>query len=388
VRFAPEVQAELLKSCFTDRWDQKRPEAASVSELRRFIEEAILLDLKKAAFDTEDAALIPDAGACTECPKRTGNDRMLFGDVKQGDRCSDPVCFARKLERTVAGRIEALGTRGKKAVRISGSYNRTPALPKDALTTREYDRIANGKTCDDTAFGVFVDGTEKGRQIRVCANAKCAVHGFAPGQARGSAQDKEKRAKARVEALTRWRVFQAIFEASSKVQLQDEDYLRVVEFAIWRADHNGLMRTAKVVGWDKELFSYGGRAKLREQLGKVDFDQAMAVALLASVSSELTVSEHNSAKAEHPKALARSFKVDTGAIRRQVVEEVAGKRKGGGEGRGERGVTIVASLMVLLDRCCQGLARILAASLAAEVNDCNTGYRRLDHYTPVAYHSL
>ena len=29
-----------------------------------------------------------------------------------------------------------------------------------------------------------------------------------------------------------------------------------MEFAIWRADHNGLMRTAKVVGWDNELFSH------------------------------------------------------------------------------------------------------------------------------------
>jgi len=307
VRFAPDVQANLLRVCFTDRWNQKRPEAASVSELRRFIEEAILLDLKKAAFDTDNATLIPEAGACTDCPKRTGNDRMLFNDVKKGDICSDPGCFGRKLERAVDVRIEMLEAKGKKVVRISSSYNRTPSLPKDALTTGQYDRIANEKTCDDTAFGVLVDGSEKGRQIRVCTNAKCAVHGFAAGQARGSAQDKEKRAKARAEGLTRWRIFQAIFQASSQVQLQDEDYLKVVEFAIWRAEHNGLLRTAKVVGWDKELFSYGGREKLRAQLGKVDFDQAMSVALLASVSSELTVSEYNSAKAERLEALARSF---------------------------------------------------------------------------------
>ncbi len=39
---------------------------------------------------------------------------------------------------------------GKKAVRISGRYNRTPALPPDALTTGQYDRITNGKSCEDT----------------------------------------------------------------------------------------------------------------------------------------------------------------------------------------------------------------------------------------------
>ena len=127
---------------------------------------------------------------------------------------------------------------------------------------------------------------------------------------------------------------EAIFQASSQVQLQDEDYLRVAEFAIWRADHNGLVRTAKAVGWDKELFSYGGRATLRSQLAKVEFDQAMTVALLASVSSELTVSEYNSAKAERLEVLARSFKVDTAAIRRRVAEEVAGKTKGRAAGKG------------------------------------------------------
>ncbi|MBO0911572.1 MAG: hypothetical protein J2P13_07235 [Acidobacteria bacterium] len=109
------------------------------------------------------------------------------------------------------------------------------------------------KTCDDTAFGVYVDGKEKGKHIKVCTNSKCAVHGYAAAQAHGSAQDKEKRAKAKVEALTRMCIFQAIFQASSQFQLQDEDYLKVVEFAIWRAGHNGLMRTAKVVGWNCNL---------------------------------------------------------------------------------------------------------------------------------------
>lgn len=118
---------------------------------------------------------------------------------------------------------------------------------------------------------------------------------------------KEKRAKAKAEALTRMCIFRAIFQAPSEVQLQDENYLRVVEFAIWRVDHNSLMRTAKVVGWDKELFSYGGRSTLRAQLAKVDFDQTVTVALLASVSSELSVNEYTSAKADRLEALAKSF---------------------------------------------------------------------------------
>ena len=52
----------------------------------------------------------------------------------------------------------------------------------------------------------------------------------------------------------------------------------------------------------------------------------MTVALLASVSSELSVSEYNSGKAERLQALAKSFRVDTAAIRRQVAAEVAAKK--------------------------------------------------------------
>jgi hypothetical protein len=77
---------------------------------------------------------------------------------------------------------------------------------------------------------------------------------------------------------------------------------------------------------DKELFSYGGRSKLWAELAKVDFDQAMTVALLASVSSEVSVSEYSSAKAERLEALARTFHVDIAAIRKQVAAEVAARK--------------------------------------------------------------
>ena len=50
----------------------------------------------------------------------------------------------------------------------------------------QYDRITNGKTCNDNAFGVFGDGSEKAKQIKACTNGKMRGHGFAAGQVRGS----------------------------------------------------------------------------------------------------------------------------------------------------------------------------------------------------------
>lgn len=92
---------------------------------------------------------------------------MLFGDVKQGDVCSNPLCFGKKIERTIDVTLLALEASSKKVACLSSQYNRTPQTPKDALTTAQYDRIHNGKACDDTVIGVFIDGSEEAKQIKL-----------------------------------------------------------------------------------------------------------------------------------------------------------------------------------------------------------------------------
>src|SRR5438132_9383895 len=64
-----------------------------------FIQSRYMLSLEGAPFDVTDAELAPEAGACATCPKRTGNQRELFGDVASADVCTDPECFDVKKER-------------------------------------------------------------------------------------------------------------------------------------------------------------------------------------------------------------------------------------------------------------------------------------------------
>jgi ParB/RepB/Spo0J family partition protein len=75
-----------------------RGEPMSFRQARDFIEREYMLDLKSAPFQIADSSLVPKAGACNVCPKRTGNQPELFGDVKSGDTCTDPPCFAAKRE--------------------------------------------------------------------------------------------------------------------------------------------------------------------------------------------------------------------------------------------------------------------------------------------------
>lgn len=79
--------------------------------------EAVLADvlqlrLNTAPFPIKDATLIPAAGGCNHCPKRTGANPDLFSDVPDDDTCTDPECHSgkhtahnerRKVEARAAG---------------------------------------------------------------------------------------------------------------------------------------------------------------------------------------------------------------------------------------------------------------------------------------------
>lgn len=68
----------------------------SFRRAREILQNEFMLDLDRAPFDPQDAALLPKAGNCTACPKRTGNAPDLFDDVGSKDVCTDPVCFGMK----------------------------------------------------------------------------------------------------------------------------------------------------------------------------------------------------------------------------------------------------------------------------------------------------
>lgn len=88
------LQAEALRNIVTDQYDGPM----TLEQARGLIEQEFMLRLEKAPFDTGDAKLLPKAGACTTCPKRTGAQRELFSDVKSPDLCTDPRCHKTKVD--------------------------------------------------------------------------------------------------------------------------------------------------------------------------------------------------------------------------------------------------------------------------------------------------
>lgn len=62
----------------------------------RHVQQNYMVDLTRALFKLTDATLLPLAGACTKCPKKSGNQPEVFSDTKSADVCTDPNCYAEK----------------------------------------------------------------------------------------------------------------------------------------------------------------------------------------------------------------------------------------------------------------------------------------------------
>lgn len=89
------LQAAATKEILTGGRDK---EALSYREAVDLVQRDYMLRLDEAPFDRADATLVAAAGACTVCPKRTGNQKELFADVKSADVCTDPKCYQGKVE--------------------------------------------------------------------------------------------------------------------------------------------------------------------------------------------------------------------------------------------------------------------------------------------------
>ena len=70
-------------------------------------------DLAKAPFSRKDEALVPKAGACLNCAKRTGAQADLLDDTGKVDLCLDGTCYAAKLKAHGAQLVAKFEAEGK-----------------------------------------------------------------------------------------------------------------------------------------------------------------------------------------------------------------------------------------------------------------------------------
>lgn len=107
----PQLQIKALKEISVK--DFYGAPAYSHRKAADLIRREYMLGLSDARFKVTDATLVPEAGACRTCSKRTGHDPDLFADVKGADVCTDPPCYHRKQEAHTAQQLKAAHESGQ-----------------------------------------------------------------------------------------------------------------------------------------------------------------------------------------------------------------------------------------------------------------------------------
>jgi ParB family transcriptional regulator, chromosome partitioning protein len=229
-RLQPRDQQEVL-SQLNQTGKKGAVEFPSVARLQEWVESEIFLDLKGAVFSKDDAGLLPEAGPCTTCAKRTGFNPMLFPEVKQKDQCTDRECFQQKLHAFVELKIKEAPP---ETVKISAVWSFPGnTKPKGVLTRDEYRESKKGG-CDHTVPAIVVDGEQIGKTKWVCVSREqeCPVHGASYryiGESPDAKAERLKReAEARLELKRRHAVFEAVREKARQDRTLDLDDLRFI----------------------------------------------------------------------------------------------------------------------------------------------------------------
>jgi len=336
-KLQPTQQEEALPHCFREDWSSGKTARVllPVRHLRQWIEQNVMLILKDAPFSKRDAQLVPSAGSCLDCPKRTGHNKLLFSDLSgSGDACSDPACYAAKLDAHVK---QTIATKPK-LVQITTAYGK-PAGGSPVLTHSQYVEIRQEKPqnkyqqdapeykpCKHSTDAIIAEGIGKGTIHKVCADPNCAIHHPKKQPSKADAafkaeQEKRRREEAIANA-TGLRVLSAIV-ASVPVRLMKRDLLFVVERLAAVLDerrleivarNHSLKKTKDGDSTSKLLSAYIRKAEEGE-LGRL----LVEMVILHSAQTQ------SSGKALQEAAAV--YKVDTNAIAAKVKQEFAAKEK-------------------------------------------------------------
>jgi ParB family chromosome partitioning protein len=344
-KLQPEQQEEALAACYQEQYggtNKTKRILLPVRQLQQWIEHNILLELASAPFSKEDAHLVPEAGACLECPKRTGHNTLLFAEIGSGqpDSCSDPKCYAAKVEAHIRQTIAAK----PKLVQISTAYGAqkegSAVVPRNKYveirpqtdsgkpTNPKQRDWPEYKTCKFTTEAIVTEGSEKGEIRRVCATPDCPVH-HARKQKTSTdavikAEQEQRRREEAIAQTTGLRVLGAIVDAVP-VRLMKRDLLFVVEHLAAMLDERRLAIVLRQHGIGKAKTTADAPAKLLATFVRKADESTLGHLLMEIVILHSTHSSTDSGKVL--KEAADLYKVDVNAITAKVKQEFAAKDK-------------------------------------------------------------
>ena len=333
------VQEQALSACFKEVYNNGAKPARillPVRNLQFWIDSNILLVLKDAPFNKRDAQLVPAAGSCADCPKRTGHNKLLFGDDlgRQGDRCTDPNCYQAKVSAHVAATIAAKPELVQISTAYGGQKEGSPVLPRNRYTAIQGEKPKDKqqaqkpeyKTCKFTTEAIITEGSDVGTIHKVCANPSCPVHH--PKQQtnrddqKWKAEQEKQRKEQAIANATGLRILAAIGSAVP-VRLLKRDLLFILEKLTSVMDESRVETLARQHGIRQKRDDGGLKQTLAAFFRRAD--EGTLSRLLVEACILLAASRGNPSTVL--KEAATAYKVDTDAIGSKVRQEFATKEK-------------------------------------------------------------
>lgn len=329
----------------------------SYRRARDMVQQQFMLKLAEAPFSRADADLLPAAGTCQACPKRTGNSTDLFDDVKSTDMCTDPGCFESKKaahvekQRTAAKVANIKIIEGAAAKKIKpNSYNDDLAGGYVDLDRKLYSDSKNrtvrqilGKDVP-TAEALVIDPHKTGHVIEVVSSATIAEKLAAKGVktpvevARRGKSDEEKEAerKRKQEAMFRQRLFDSTRGAIAvSFDTREEDsVLDLREFRMIADSHiHGMQfeeqkRLARLwIGPTEKTDDHELVRQLKARIETMERKDCARLMLEAALVGEIPAPTYGSHAPENLLATAQALDIDAAAIKKGVISEMREKAK-------------------------------------------------------------
>lgn len=328
-----DTQRKALKDAFGDSWSGP----LSYKQLRERIQRHYMVELKNLPFKLEDATLTK-AGSCTACPKRTGNNKDLFADVKNPNTCTDPKCLEDK--------VRAHGDRERKEFEAKGGKVITGGAAKEIFATGyDRDRVGGGFTSLDTTVfddpknrkaGQIVDKEaielvqhpDTGivhQVVRTSAVTEALNAKGIKTQAQKLAQSRIKREKTRiakdgptddrVDELYEERLFAAV-HAKNLGPLSTDDLRRIAAFILCRMD---ILVDVVAKAWNLKTGYLDQKDALR-------IAEKYSPAQLGQLLREVIVNDSlDVGNLKELEALAKRLKIDPKKLRKDLVAELKTK---------------------------------------------------------------
>jgi ParB family transcriptional regulator, chromosome partitioning protein len=330
-------QQEAFAAAFRGQWTSEGNTQVliPVRELAAWIESNILLQLASAPFDKQDETLVPEAGSCANCPKRTGFNKLLFPDVRK-DSCTSPDCFRAKIDACVKKTLETK----PQLIRISAAWNSRDGAPlgRNHYVELEIKKAKpNGassklspvqKPCDKMTEAIVMDGGKRGQVVRVCADPACRTHHPntpSPQQVeRERAEERKRIEKEKLAITTRHRVLATILQRVS-APLKKADLLAVADYLIGHLSYSQLPALAKRHKVEAKKDSASAQELLAKQVGT--YDEAELCKLLLEIS--LLDSAYQRSTTSRDDVLmdaAKRYRVDTEKLQNAVAEDLTVQR--------------------------------------------------------------